>query len=406
MAHNSIRRTLINGVLDTWAPTYPRKVNKLQQDAQNRDNIIDRLLTAEGAQRNEPFVSVYSFPDGHTKDDAVPRIDTLFIDFDFEGGDYTPGSGNVDAWRRDLSHLLVRARMVAEEILELETDHWRAALSGHKGIHLFHDFEALDRTLGSREQYIAGINEYANDLIEKLADETGLSSLHDYVDVTSSDLARLCRVPNTIHGGATASFNEARFCVPVSIEELASLSVDEYESLTQAPRASPYNTRHPNAEAADVIENYVETATASIEHDISGSSDIDYSRVNEYREKSNDDITPSDIPFVTSDRPCVWTFFERPDKWDYGTQSHIMELYVIRELIEKRVPIDVIKRAFKTMPGDYDENYTESRIEEIIARNYQRFRTDTILQRAPEFSGYDDCARCQKILDQEETTYA
>lgn len=394
------RAALIDEALETWAPSYPRRVNKRQREVTDGAFVADELLEAEGAADNEPFISVYSFPDGHTSNGAVPQIDTLFIDFDFENGEYQSGSGDREAWRRDLSHLLVRARMVAQTLVEQGSGSWRASLSGHKGIHLFHDFDPIDMTLGPKEQYAAGLDDYAEDVVDRITEETGVSDLDRYVDVTSSDMARLCRVPNTMHSTATRSFDEPRFCVPVTLDELAEMTVDEYEEMTKQPRPSPYHERVTNSDVTDAVERYISSATITSTYG-GGSSTADYSLVAEYKEESNDNITFEDLQLLTSDRPCVWKFHEREDKWDYGMQSHYMELYCVRELVEHKVPIPVIKEFFERGPGDYYEQYTEQIIEGVIARDYNRFRTDTLLNRAPEFCGYDDCARCQRIMKEQ-----
>lgn len=387
----------LSNALDVWAPTYPRNINRKQREVTNKGDALPALLEAEDDDYNEPFVSVYSFPRGHTKQSNIPRIDTLFIDFDFESGEYEPGSGDVEAWRRDISQLLVRIRRVAKFIQSSGTESWRASLSGHKGVHLFHDFEPLDPEIGAFSQYIAGVNEYANEVVERLVEGTGLTDLENYVDVTSSDLGRLCRVPNTVHGGATRSFEEPRYCVPVTIDELADITVDTYRELTSQPRAVPWDGRNPNSDATEVIERYVETSSTFAPGSTSA-GDIDYQRVEEYKEQSNDSIDLYDVKFLTSDRPCVWEYHLRDDKWDFGAQSHFMEIYCIREMIEKGVPIDVMKEFFADTDG-YDERYTEQKIKDVIARGYNRFRTKTILRDAPEFCGYDHCTRCQRILN-------
>jgi hypothetical protein len=392
-----VRQKLVRDALNVWAPNWPRRVTRRQAWVDNRDEATSYLQEAEGEGSNSPFVSVYSFPRGHTKEGNVPRVDTIFIDFDFEGGDYEAGSGDRDAWRRDLSHLLVRARMVARHLRDYGRPGWRASLSGHKGIHLFLDFPALEPPPGEFEEMVAGINDYATDLIDQIQEETGLDTLHRYVDVTSSDLGRLCRVPNTRHNGASESFGEDRFCVPVTIDELAELSVDEYESMTRSPRPMPYHDREPNTKVAEVLTQYIRTADLSVHSVKPSGSTVNRELVDEYREQSNDEIELEDVKLLTSDRPCVWRFHEREDKYRHGYESHYMELFVIRELIEKNVPIEVMKEFLSNAP-EYDEDYTENRIEEIISRDYHRFGIESVLRKAPEFTGYEDCSLCQRVL--------
>jgi hypothetical protein len=388
----------IRSALQTWAPTYPRRAGVHQEVVESESAAVDRLLAADDSPDDIPFLSTYAFPRGHTTANHIPRVDTLFIDFDFDGGNYESGSGDVRAWRQDLSQLLVRARRVASYILESgQAANWRAALSGHKGVHLFLDFDPIPPSAGSQEQFAAGTEQYAHDLIDHIADETRLRSLPRYVDVTSSDLARLCRAPNTLHGGATDSFGDERYCVPVSIEELADIDVDTYLELTAEPREAPRTARDPSAEVADVIQRYVTTAEATSADYVQGTSTVNYSLVEDYQERANENITLEDIQFLTADRPCVWNFYQRDDKYQHGQQSHYMELFCIRELLEHNVPIDVIHDFLDSAP-EYDEEYSQERIEQIISRDYNRFTVEKILRNAPEFAASEGCQLCQRVI--------
>jgi hypothetical protein len=395
-------KTDVLDALQLWAPTWPRRVSRRQLWTDNPEETATALTEAERGKDDSPFISVYSFPRGHSSDGNVPRIDTLFIDFDIEDGEYERGSGNRDAWQRDLSHLLVRVRQVAREIQDSDNANgWRAALSGHKGIHLFLDFEPLDTDLGDFEDYIGGVNDYAADLVDELSERTGISDLDRYVDVTSGDLSRLCRVPNTLHGGATSSFGEERYCVPVSLAELSSMTPEAYEEFTRSPRSPPSEARSPVSSVTEVVEQHVRLADGrATDYSSTGrASTLDWSRVTEYREQSNDNLTLSDVKLLTSDMPCVWAFHEREDKFQHGNQSHEFETHAIAKLLECNFPIDVIKEFLSNSP-DYDEDYTEQRIKELIARDFNPYTTRKLLQRAPEFCGYSWCARCQRVLEQ------
>lgn len=393
----------INDGLEVWCPDWPRRVTQQQRWADTKTDAIFALRDAEREQGSEPYISAYSFPRGHTKGGNIPRINTLFIDLDFEGGDYD-GDGDRDAWRRDISHLLVRARMVAREIQESGANGWRASLSGHKGVHLFLDFPALDSTMADFPQFIDGLDSYANQLVDELAERTGISDLENYVDVTSSDLGRLCRAPNTRHNAASQAFDEDRYCVPIGIDELANLTVDDYQELTSSRREVPYDSRNPNHRVGQIISQHVRHATTPDVRDNRTSSISDYGRVEDYKEQTNGDIELSDIEFLTADRPCVWAFYERDDKYQYGSQSHYMELFCIRELIEHDVPIDVIHDFLDSAP-EYSESYSQSQIETVIARDYNRFTVAALLQNAPEFANSEDCGLCEKVQRELNSTH-
>lgn len=388
--------------LDAWAPDWPRRATRNQVWVDNPQQAVQALLSAEPVEDDSPFISVYSFPRGHTKQNHVPAVNTLFIDFDFDGGEYKPGSGDRDAWQRDLSHLLVRARKVAQYIRDSGVaENWRASLSGHKGIHLFLDFPEVDPRAGDLDQFVAGMNEYANGLVEHIADETRMQSLQRYVDVTSSDMGRLCRIPNTLHGGAAASFGEERFCVPATIDEVATLTPSEYERLTQEPRSDIEVRRVPSEKAGAVVTQHIETSNGSRGgYSTSASSSIvDWSRVDDYIERSNDNLTLADAELLLSDMPCVLDFIEREDKFQYGNQSHEMESHVIAKMIQSNFPIEVIKEAMSNAP-EYNPEYTERRVRELVARDFNPYSTKKLLRRAPEFMNTPGCQNCKRVIEQ------
>lgn len=381
------KQTYLGQVLDVWAPNWPRRVGKHQDWAHTHDEavgILDREMTKGG----DGYISTYSFPRGHTREGNVPHVDTLFIDFDIEGREYKAGSGDRDAWIRDLSFLLVRARRVAKFLLEREAPGWRAAFSGHKGIHLFLDFPAVDPDIGDYNQFAAGLSEYARELTGHLMQETGITDLSDYVDVTSGDLGRLHRVPNTRHPGASESFGEDRYCVAVTLEELANATPEFYEEATRQPRRMDglYESRNPNERAGENVAHHIATASPGKSASFTDSMP-DPERYDEYvSEVQNEAIDLDDVEFLTSDRPCVWEFYKREDKYSYGNQSRFMEIYCIRELQEKNVPVDVIREFLSNSP-EYDKDYTEWIIKDVISRDYNRFSIEKLMSEAPEFAG-------------------
>ncbi len=174
-------KTLLYEASMQWAPDFPRQATfgsgAKQGEISSRVELRDWLMQADESG-GPGYTSVYSFPNGHLLDGNLPKIDTLFFDLDIpsDEGSYNPQEGgDVDAWRRDMSKLLVRARMVAEVIEEADlAKHVRVAYSGHKGIHLYIDFPELPRDLGGINRYKNGLNEYANSLLDFLSGEAGV----------------------------------------------------------------------------------------------------------------------------------------------------------------------------------------------------------------------------------------
>jgi hypothetical protein len=303
------------------------------------------------------------------------------FDLDFEG---SKNASDKD-WRKDMTALLVRTRMVARALLDSKrSQYWRASLSGHKGIHLYLDFPALDRHEGSATQFRNGVGKYTNELLETIQSETGLNSLDEYVDVMSGkDFARLTRLPNTIHDTATRRFGETRFCVPVTIEELAEITVDDYVRLTQSPRPLPDGCeRIESQHVHDVLVQDIRMAT----HDSfgSGSTSATYNgqKVERYEKAENGDVDLDTLKITLRD--CCWDFRNRDDRFAHGQQSHIMELNCMAEMIAKQTPIEVMVEFF-AVDENFSEGYTREKINDVISYSYQPFTLKKLRSAASVF---------------------
>lgn len=368
-----------------WSPSFPRNALMNQTTVNNLPELVDSLNYAEN--KGEPgFVSAYSFPNGHSKGGNIPKVDTLFVDFDIEGKWY---DGDRKGWRLDLSALLTRVRKFTKSLVEAGAHHhWRAALSGHKGIHLFLDFPPIDPNVGSFNQFKTGLNDYADAVTENLDEIAGGIDLNKWVDVVSADLGRLVRHPNTRHFGVKYT-DEPRYCVPVSIKELTAVNVDRYEELTKEPRLVPEDCRrNPSEEAGSKVIQFIRRAGMG-----EGTSDSlsapnsthNRQRVEEYKKESNDDIEVEDLKLLTSDKPFVWEFRQREDAFQHGDESRTMELFIILDIINlHQAPIDVIVDFFRPIPG-FDERYTRNTVEDLIARDYDLMRMETVRTKASEF---------------------
>ncbi|UFK26293.1 hypothetical protein [Hardygib1 virus] len=351
----------------------------------NRVELVSNLLEAGNAGK-DGFVSTYSFPRGHTDDgDNIPKIDTIFIDFDVPAdSEYRERNRTLDAWKRSMSDLLIRVQLVAEAIIAGgKQEHWRASLSGHKGIHLFFDFEPVDVANGSYTQFKRGLEKYGDQMIAQLDEIAGGINIDPWVDVDSSDLARLVRHPNTPHPGAEHR-EETSWCVPVSIEELVNLSPDDYLELTSGPRPVPVKERTPSAAGRREVALEVRNASGGEYHSERRGSVKDPKAVKRYEEESNDRIKVSDIPLLVANKPCIMEFVKRNDSYNYGSESRIMEINVMKELIQKKVPIDVIVNFFRPIEG-FSEGTTRSLVEDLISRYEGPFVCQNVWDAGGEF---------------------
>jgi hypothetical protein len=384
----------VEAALRAWSSTYPRRVTKYQRWATSLPEAVNLLIEAERNPDNWPFISTYSFPNGHTKENGIPRIDRLFIDIDVpDTGEYRSGREREDAWIRDMSRLLVRVRKVARFLLSSEyPDSSQAALSASKGAHLDLVFHPISPANGDFDQFRNGMDSYANSIVEYLADATKISDFGEYVDVTSEDLGRMRRVPNTLHRGATQSFGEDRFCVPVTLAELASIKPADYIRLTRARReVTDAMVANPNRKAAEVLTQRIRNAPSRRQSSRdAGGSVVNRGRVMAYQQVQNQKIGVDDLPFVMSDRPCVLAFVERDDAFSHRSASHLMEMKCITEMMEKRVPIDTMVDFFRQAPG-FEEDYTRERIEQYISRSYNPVSCEKIWNQASTFCLESDC---------------
>lgn len=369
-----------------FAPSFPRQSadgRTVQSRRGDRGSFIAALQAA--TENGMPgYYSVYSFPRGHSKQDNVPDVDCIFIDLDITKDHYDPKDGRTtfEAWRADMSALLARARMLARAIRDQDRqDNFRAALSGHKGVHLYLDFPTIDPANGSIDQFKHGLHSYGQNLMKWLDYLCGGLSIERWVDVDGSDLGRLARHPNTKHH-EVAYTDDERWCVPVTIAELTTLDVDGYIEYTSAPRPLPDGYRRVESQRAhDKVVQAIRTSP-----DTSGGNGNGVRRtesktqaLESYRDQQNDDITLDDVLFLTSNKPCFKAFRERDDAYKHGDASRTMELSIMGRLLNQDVPVSVIHQFFEPIPG-FDENYTDDLLADLLSRGneYGEFRCSTI----------------------------
>lgn len=381
--------------IGVFAPDYPRHTSSgqtFQAHRKNRQEVHQALIDASKEQM-PGYYSVYSFPRGHSRDGNIPKVDCIFIDLDIEGKNYDPKNDQTDfeSWRIDMSDLLTRSRMIANAILDKgQAEHFRATLSGHKGLHLYLDFPTIAPTNGDFQQFKNGLKEYGEQVMQWLDSTAGGVSIERWVDVDASDLGRLSRHPNTVHFGAEYD-DTTRWCVPITIEELANLKVKDYLRLTQEPRWSDTFQRNPSETAGEKVVQHVRMASSSTRQNVSTGSTYDIKAVKKYDEQANENIELADLPFLTSNKPCIESFRNRDDAFDFGQSSHAMELSIISRLVSLNVPRDVIHEFFASIPG-YREDYTDEQINEVIGRQYKEFDCQTVIRDAPQFCLDTQCS--------------
>jgi hypothetical protein len=384
---------------NVFAPTFPRQASSARnfQDRKANQTVFCESLMKAAKNGMPGYYSVYSFPRGHSKHGNIPKVDCIFIDLDIND-EYDPDADNPDfeAWRRDMSKLLARSRMIAGKIIEHgSANHYRAALSGHKGLHIYLDFPTVAPENGSFKQFKTGLESYGETVMTWLDEAAGGVGIDKWVDVDASDLGRLARHPNTVHHGANYD-DTTRYCVPVTIEELAEIDVDDYLDLTESPRWLEEMERDRSPTAGDKVVQAIRNAPKGGSKGTTSGSKSNSNRdvtasISKYESQSNEDIEAEDIAFLTSNYPCIASFLERDDAFDHGNASHLMEMNVIAKFVELQVPKDVIHEVFEDMPR-YDRMATENMIDRVISGEYKSFNCAAIASKAPQFCHEDNCA--------------
>jgi hypothetical protein len=271
-------------------------------------------------------------------------------------------------------------------------------------VHLFFDFEPVHHANGSYKQFKTGLKLYGDSMIEQIDEFAGGINIQPWVDVDSSDLARLVRHPNTRHPGA--EHRDESWCVPVTIEELSSMTPDDYLELTSGPREMPESCyRNPSTDGRDEIALKIRnvSASGSGSRTYAQTKSRDHNRLRDYREESNENITLGTIPLLVQNKPCIMAFVERDDSYQHGAASRTMEINVMKELIQKRVPIDTIVNFFRGIEG-FHEAKTRDLVEDLICRYDGGFVCKNIWNDGGEFcvamnDEYDESCR---IYDQEQ----
>lgn len=406
MKHNQ----LLHEVAEVWTPNFPRRTvgetggEFCQFTSHQRGELIHNIKKYEGDYPG--YVSVYSFPNGHPTEGAenIPRIDTLMIDFDVDKeGFLADGKVVRHAYAMHMNKLLKRLNAVAEALEEAGKEkYFRWSLSGFKGAHLYLDFPAIPFETGSAVQFRRGMEEFTDTVAERLAEVSGYEDLHNYIDVSSGwDLSRLTRLPNTIHEWATEAFEEERYCIPVTNEEMKKIGVQHYVKMTRNPRRLPEETERVEQErSAKIIRNNI-TNAPDVSKSRGSLSVKDEERYREYRQSANRNIELEDLMMLLKRKPCIWKFRKNIDMFTQGAASHNMEMQAILAMASVGAHPMVMHEFFKSSPN-YDYETTHKRIREVLSRDYQQFNCSKILETAEQFCLKSDCKTFRDSPDLQE----
>lgn len=392
---------------------YPRRVGFVpegggpddfqQKTVASKFELVDQI---DSIPKESPkYISVYGFPRGHTTAGYPPEVDTVFLDFDIPSGHIYHLTKDESDWKNAINALLEPLREVAWSLYTNGmSDYWRVVLSGHKGIHLYLDFPAVESETASVAHFRRGLQQFVQQTTDRLEGHTHLS-LEEFTDADSADLARLCRFPNTIHEDATRNFGEDRYCVPVEMDELIGMDAERYAELTRSPRLPASWDRTESDKAREFVRQNIfhaikmgDDVESNARYAVGGQFNKD--RVDRYRRENQDKFERiEEIWWLLQDKPCIREYYNRDDQFRYSQQSHLFELFVMTHLLKIGVPYDLIVEFFRDMEG-FDEAETTFRLNQLIGRGYHLdsesgstapIKCETVWAQAPEFCVNDDC---------------
>jgi archaellum biogenesis ATPase FlaH len=182
----------------------------------NRNQIIEADKFSLNGQRSECYKSMFYFDEGlklhvdKTKSvsgySGLHGADNLY--FDFDGADLHEVKNEVEKFIRFL-----------EVGYELPIEYVQIYFSGNKGFHLAIPFKAISEPELSIEFY-----KTVKRMVERLAEG------FRFVDASIYQINRLFRLENTINA------KSGLYKIPITFEELVSLSVADIKKLAKTPR--------------------------------------------------------------------------------------------------------------------------------------------------------------------------
>jgi len=358
--------------LGSWSPDFPRRFGVVQIWV---DDYASLLKSIADCQDCDGFISVYSFPEHlHPKEGGNPPISTIFIDLDVESPELSDLRTRWEHGDKSVvDQLLVLRMTLLREVLKQANTfvsylvkrgiHPRILLSGFKGIHIFIDFPCVQFSSLEVAKYI--IRKFLDYVKIQVAKESNIDVVFDTTVI--GDLSRLCRIPNTANIKATKLLGRPQYAVPVTVEQLISLTPEEYDRLCSTPRFTEVERRESHevlvmltriTEDMDLDEVAITTKT----------SVKDTERLEAYERECTKEILTDEDYEELNIRPCFKRVRKELISLD-GPGGHMMRIGAVMELAARGLSISSIVRWFDFC-HDYDPAITETAVNSIISRGY------------------------------------
>jgi hypothetical protein len=361
--------------LSSWSPDFPRRFGAPEQVWVDNYTELLQLITHTLHAERDSFISVYAFPERmHPKEGGNPPTSTIFIDLDLESPEFSDLRNQLEHGDKTVvDQLLVLRMTLLRDVLRQakafvsylvkQSIQPRILLSGFKGVHIFIDFPSVQFSSLEIAKYI--IRKFLDEVKIQVAKETNIDVVFDTTVI--GDLSRLCRIPNTANIKATKLLGRPQYAVPVTVEQLISLTPEEYDRLCSSPRYIQVERRESHevlvmltriTEDMDLDEVAITTKT----------SVKDIERLEAYERECTKEILTDEDYEELNIRPCFKRVRKEKISLD-GPGGHMMRIGAVMELAARGLSISSIVRWFDFC-HDYDPAITEEAVKSLISRGY------------------------------------
>jgi len=397
------KRQLIFDVhcLNVWASSFPRRFGTPEQRVVNSAVEVLALINKCLREGLSSYISVYDFREGHPSEGGNPVVDRIYIDLDLESPEFKALMLRLEKGEDVLDEVLPLRRTLLAQVIE-EAKRLvniliqrgitpRIVLSGFKGVNIFIDFVPVQFSFPG----------LAKKVLEVFTEKVVKGVKIDMSVV--GDLSRICRIPNSLHTKASNVLGRLQFCVPITIDELKSLTVDKYDALCSSQRlmiVKRVESVEVSRELAKIVE---ELDPDDFLVNVGRHGYVkDPELVAEYERETKREVLASEDYEELRMRTCFKRIRRESIQLD-GSDGHNMRLAAVCEMMMNEISISSIVNWFDFC-ADFDPEFTRRKVEEIISYGYGRkeinefgevirkpWRCSTIIKKCPSYCLRENC---------------
>jgi hypothetical protein len=396
--------------INVWASSFPRRFGIPEQRVVNSAVEVLALINQCLREGLSSYISVYDFREGHPSEGGNPVIDRIYIDLDLESSEFKAlmlrlekGEDVLEEVLRLRRTLLAQVIKEAKRLVEVLARRGiipRIVLSGFKGVNIFIDFAPVQFSFPELAKTVL------SSFTERVAKEADVR-----VDMSVvGDLSRICRIPNTLHSKASKVLGRPQYCVPITVDELETLTVDQYDALCSAQRLTVVQ-RFENIDVSrEIVRIVKELDPDDFLVNVGRNGYVkDPELVAEYEREARREIFASEDYEELRMRPCFKRVRRESIQLD-GSEGHNMRLAAVAEMIANEISIPSIVRWFDFC-ADFNPDVTRRKVEEIISYGYGRkeinefgevvrrpWRCFTIIKKCPSYCLREECPTYRRLF--------